>query len=221
MKKLKVFGVVLLSVMFSVSCKGKNQEGKPQKEISVSDVEPVVDTSTQNVIELFDLVNMFIPDKNDDYTNLRWSTGANKNSPINWKTNGIDYFETYYFREGAVCITINGESLECLDKYVEPCEWNLKLIGNKGGYSSFHLDITHFEVNASMTIEEMFSNENIESKLIKECDEASYGHRYYSIKFKNKREFWMHQTWSCGSGGCHIYLDFFLNKYDFETDECD
>lgn len=173
-------------------------------------------TKAQNrgEIELIDLIKLFAPDSGIDYYPYDWKKGAEVKSKVEWLTNGVELSENYiWYRTGNVNVSINGRTLECLGKYVEPCKWFIILKGEKYGYTNYHISsVTHQELDF-VGMEQVFIDQSIKFKIIKKCEmSASDGFKIYSVIIPSKKEIWLKQSLSCGNSGCSITIDCYTSK---------
>ena len=159
-------------------------------------------------IELYDLVNLFIPGEDVNYNLLDWKTEAN-NPLINWLTNGIEMNDSSlpdsppFYREGNTIVSINGKILECLDRNSYPCKWNITLCGAGGGYSSFVIRSVNHQDLEKMSISELFKNREMQYSFLKSEDDSYC----YKVRFPGKKPCEMIITWSCGSAGCSLIIE--------------
>lgn len=152
-------------------------------------------------IELYKLIYLFTPDENIDYGLLDWKTGAN-NPAITWLTHGIDMNDSVFFRSGEAVVSINSQTIECLDIRSSPCMWDIELYGPRGGYTSFEISSVHSQELEPVSIEELFKYLRFDAKIINEDDYQ----KTYFIKFPNKKPIKMVVQWACGSAGCSLNL---------------
>lgn len=159
-----------------------------------------VSSKLMKPIELFDLINLFTPNKKFDYNIYEWKTEAN-NPSINWLTHGVEMGEHEFYREGETVISINTKVIECLDTNSYPCKWGLALFGVRGGYTSFEISSVQSQALEEMSLKELFKNNKFEAKILK-TDE--FNNKTYLVKFPNKKSIKMTVNWSCGSAGCSL-----------------
>ncbi|MDO6802983.1 hypothetical protein Q4595_11040 [Wenyingzhuangia sp. 1_MG-2023] len=172
---------------------------------------------SQGKIELVDLIKKFTPNISSENNIYDWFTGSETNSEIIWITNGLDHNERDdFFREGEVVVSIKGKTIKCLGKNLYPCKWNFKLKGVKNGYTKFSLSSVYSQqLEGGYKIEDFFHTTDYISEIVA-MDKlySSFGFIIYKLKFKNKKNIWIKYSWSCGSGGCSIYLDCYTNSND-------
>jgi len=156
---------------------------------------------TSNSIELYDLINLFAPNKSFNYGLYDWSTEAN-NKNINWATDGIKMSNSDFYRNGEVVISINKKTLNCLGKNPEPCKWYLSLTGPRGGYTSFEISSVNSQEMDVMSINELFKGRIFKYNLLAQDDDG----KIYRVTFPNKKPIKMNIVWSCGSGGCSLII---------------
>jgi len=177
-------------------------------------------------IELFDLVKMFIPQKENTYKD--WFTGAEDGSPIDWKTEGANYEDEYsinlklgsFGRIGNTIVTINGEPLYVLAKKKEMVKWDIKIFGPRVGISSLHISnnlLGNFNCSEDDCVKSYFSKKGATIKLLYcNIESVSSGKRFYEIKIKNKPKVFLTEEFSCGSAGCSSVFLFQFYKPDNE-----
>jgi len=153
-------------------------------------------------IELFDLVNIFTPDKALNYNLYDWNTGANK-SQIQWLSNGIEMGDSEFYRNGEAVVSISGKTISCLEKRIVPCKWQISLTGSRNGYTSFSISSINSQELEIMTIEKLFSGQKFVYKLISQDDDC----KIYKVSFPNKKPIKMVISWSCGSAGCSLNIE--------------
>ena len=153
-------------------------------------------------IELYDLINLFMPDQELDYNLYDWKTEAN-NKSINWITSGVNMGEHEFYRKGEAVISVNGKVMECLNKNTYPCKWGIVLIGVHNGYTSFEISSVQSQELEKIEITELFKGKKFEHKLLK-TDE--FDDKTYRVKFPSKKPVDMTVQWSCGSGGCSLLI---------------
>ncbi len=165
-------------------------------------------------IDLWDLMTLYmIPALTPHNRALSWWTGAQPDSPIEWKTCGVEDDK----REGEVIVTIDGKPLHVLKKYVEPAKWPITLAGSRSGIDQVEL-MSPFAPFASMGCEFDFETQlrkrRVPFKLYRWDGRgaASYYERVYEIEAPHKKPVWIHHVWSCGSAGCSASFHIFLNK---------
>lgn len=151
---------------------------------------------------LYDLINLFTPDQNLDYSLYDWKTEAN-NSAINWLTHGVEMGEHEFYREGETVVSVNGKVIQCLDKKTYPCKWGIVLSGVRNGYTSFEISSVQSQELEKMEITELFKGRKFEAKLLK-TDE--FDNKTYRVKFPQKKPIDMSVQWSCGSAGCSLTI---------------
>ena len=157
--------------------------------------------SKTNSIELYDLINLFTPDKKLDYNLYDWKTQAN-NKSINWLTSGVEMGEHEFYREGEAIVSINGKVLECLEKTTQPCKWGIVLDGVRNGYTSFEISSVTSQELEQLTIDQLFKNRKFEAKIVTYDDFSTT----YKVTFPNKKPVEMKIQYSCGSAGCSLTI---------------
>lgn len=157
--------------------------------------------SKTNSIDLYDLINLFTPDKKLDYNLYDWKTEAN-NKSINWLTSGVEMGEHEFYREGETIISINGKVLECLENTLQPCKWDIVLHGVRNGYLSFDISSVTSQELEILTIDQLFKNRKFEARIITYDDFS----KTYKVTFPNKKPVEMKIQYSCGSAGCSLSI---------------
>jgi hypothetical protein len=165
------------------------------------------------MIDLVDLMSLFMIPASVLYSVLPWETGAQPGSPIEWKTDGIEWRQPAKadLREGEAIVTIDGKPLCRLRKYIEPAPWTIALMGSRAGVHQ--IQITP-QAECTVPLEAQLHKRNISLELYR-CDPkpfASEEKKIYSIKAPNKKRAWLYIDVGCGSGGCSCTLTLFLNQ---------
>lgn len=164
----------------------------------------------QPSIDFWDLLALFmIP---ESATVLDWGTGNQEDSPILWKTPGVQWDKRHrsYARSGQVIVTFNGHPSYHLERYVTPSAWTIHLYGSRTGVMEVVLDTTY---PGGPDLENA-ANRGVQLDLLK-CDPnlmVSSGVRLYRMKAPGKRQAYLLHGWSCGSGGCSSNLNLFLSR---------
>ena len=166
----------------------------------------------QTKIELFDLVKMFMPAA--EYNLDDWMTGADDNTPIDWKTDGtkdvkqkdFDSDLGSYYREGKVIVTINKTPLYFLAKKKEALPWEVKLYGPRAGISAIIITnnlISPYNIFNPQLLESYFKKKGGKITLVK-CDKQNEligGSRLYKLTLKNENTIYLFLDFSLGSAG--------------------
>lgn len=181
-------------------------------------VEPIY---SQTKIELFDLIKTYAiaGQHNDD----GWTAGTEDNSPISWKTNGIDNVDSpqnhtpnghkdfnsdlgAFYRVGSVIVTLNNKPLYVLEKKKKASSWEIKLYGPRTGISAIVLSndlIDPDNIFNPELVTNYFKKKGCEIALVR-CDKGnklSEGTRLYKLTMKNKKKIYLFLDFSSGSAG--------------------
>jgi hypothetical protein len=163
-------------------------------------------------IELFDLLTMFIPE--NENTCKDWFTGADENSPIVWETEGANYEDAYskdlmlgsFGRKGKVIITINENPLFILAKKKEIVEWDIKIFGPRIGIYALYISnniLGQANCFDNDCVKSYFTKKGASIKLLRgNYESVSSGKLFYEINIKNKPRVFLTIDFSCGSAGC-------------------
>lgn len=205
MIQFRFLNLSLITIFFmsSFSVKDLNSSNQLLKiNIQSFDKQKENSYSKTKRIDLYDLINLFTPDKKLDYNLYDWKTGAN-NKSINWLTSGVEMGEHEFYREGEAIVSINGKVLECLEKTTQPCKWGIVLDGVRNGYTSFEISSVTSQELEQLTIDQLFKNRKFEAKIITYDDFS----KTYKVTFPNKKPVEMKIRYSCGSAGCSLAID--------------
>ena len=166
--------------------------------------EPIQNQKSAEIsyLELYDCLNLFIPDQSLGYDLLDWKQEAN-NTQIHWITEGIELDANGFYREGEMVLAIDKNVLECLGEKSQPCKWHIVLFGPRGGYTSFKIESVYHQELEEKSIGELFKGKEIKFQLVNQ-DEFTNS---YKVKFPNKKQVLLDISWSCGSAGCHINIE--------------
>lgn len=177
-------------------------------------------TKKNKSIELFNLLEMFIIPSNSSGNVIDWSTGANENSPIIWETSGV----SEDVRKGKVVVTIDGKiSYHTLLNSITPGLWDIELSGPHAGVTKVSISSERFSHELDRNI---LNNKSIMPYLRKfKCiDDNITGLQdsidIYEISIPGRTVAWLKKNWSCGTGGCGIWLEIIYDKSEAEKEEC-
>ena len=161
---------------------------------------------------------MFLTPSNASHHTIEWSAGASEDSPIVWETSGISEEGV---REGKVAVTIDGKNSyhTLLDK-ITPGLWDVKLSGITSGGST---GVTRVSISS-----ERFSRELDPHNLGKQvtpylqffrCGEFDVV--IYEMNLPGQEVAWLKKGWSCGTGGCGIWLEIIHHESEAAEEKCE
>lgn len=158
-----------------------------------------------NLIKQFSL---FDRKQNENYNMGNWFDGAKQDSPVKWLHAGLEESKDnkngpYYRRGQVILLKDNKPSHMLLEKNLVPGLWTINLIGAGGGYTNLKVESDNFthELKPGMFIT---SHTKQYFKKVAECSWGGTGSAIYKVLFKNKKNSWMLENWSCGSRGCGL-----------------
>ena len=166
-------------------------------------------------IELYDLINMFLPDEEVTAEEFDWDKGDHIKA-IQWKQKEEGNPKGYFYKQGDLRMTIGGKEYNFSRESKYQFKWHLGLSGSKNGFSQFGVssDIAFYEYE--VTLDYLFPGRNFEAKLLEENDKYGGKGAEYEIIFPGKRKFWLSASTSGGSHGNTLSIDCFFNKNDLD-----
>jgi hypothetical protein len=171
------------------------------------------------MIELFDLINIFLPDESMDYNAYDWFTGKDKSIPILWKTDGIEWKDNTAYKTGEAVVLLNGSYFSCTNTKMEPCKWTISLKGSRAGYTSFSIKSVYHSDIGTYVLGGLFYKAKYSAKLIKNCDkDPTTGYYLYKLSIPGKKESWLKYEWSCFDDGCCIIINCYTDQNEIDLD---
>lgn len=169
------------------------------------------------VVELYDLINVLIPDSASTFDYVSWDKIKTIESGIKWSAKEYNKIEKKYIENGEAHISINKKIFECGGQ--ENCTWGVSLDGLESGYSSIWIspDLS-FTGEWKTSVDYLLNKKDYKYKLLKQCDNANQ-EKYYEIKMPGKKSFILYTYIDGGSGGDALYLQIYFNPKDIEI-EC-
>jgi hypothetical protein len=166
-------------------------------------------------IELFDLMNLFIPVEGDSRTEFEYNSVDNLG--LKWEK------EKHCWDDGCqkyaiAKVKVGGNTIESevsVDLIGEVNANVYKSIMISYGFASHGIGGGDIQCDEALYIDYSFPNKNYESKLLdkREC-QYNDGESLYELKFPGKRTVWAVISYSCGSRQGGLYIKFYFNKED-------
>lgn len=178
------------------------------------------------VIELLDLLKLFIIPGDKSHNAANWMIGTEEESPIIWETEGIEWREsnkslpTYYgpgYRLGKIKIDIDGNpSHYILRKKKEQVIWSIYLEGARAGYFNVRLEngvcSQQFDLFVNYFKSKGLINEVNDCVLPGDIGFDSYsagdGMLLYSFEINNRQVTFLEFYYCSGTCGCSNKLVF-------------
>ncbi|MFZ1321466.1 MAG: hypothetical protein WAT71_07920 [Ignavibacteria bacterium] len=217
MKKNNLRNFAILFLLFIIQVNLNANDKTSQKQENTGDHHNV----NKNKIELYDLVQEFLPneDQTDDLTG--WEKLDDIKS-VHW---GDKYYNDYngsYTQKGNTVVTINGKSFKNAGGRNNINEWVINIEGKDKGWSNFSiLFVYNFSTNFEYEeyyyyqIQNLFPGKSFESQLLYNENEWMY---IYELKFPDKKKCWL-KIWTRGNKIPEFMLDFYLNENDVNSSQ--
>ena len=172
--------------------------------------------------ELYDLIKKLIPDSFAYESVGEWGVGEPKKFPVKWQTDNIIMSEDTsinFYRRGTADITLKGRTFM---QAGQPVKWNIMVKGPRMGYTSYSIiSSTSNEMQPKYTIDSIFGKKPFMAKLLKKCDDKTFGgYYYYEVKLPKENIAFIKLSWISLNGNTAIRIDCFDNwsKYAVKLD---
>ena len=136
--------------------------------------------------ELSTLITKLITDSTGFENVGDWAIGNATKYPVTWKTDLVmsDDPSINFYRSGLSSIVYKGKTL--LNAMNRPMPWEVMLKGPRMGYSSYTIiSGASAELN-DFSIESLFPDGSVQSKLIKSCNTSGVLFNFYEVKVPGK-----------------------------------
>lgn len=136
--------------------------------------------------ELSTLITKLITDSTGFENVGDWAIGNATKYPVTWKTDLVmsDDPSINFYRSGLSSIVYKGKTL--LNAINRPMPWEVMLKGPRMGYSSYTIiSGASAELN-DFSIESLFPDGSVQSKLIKSCNTSGVLFDFYEVKVPGK-----------------------------------
>ena len=184
---------------------------------------------TAAATELVDLIKVFMLPSSADYNLLPWRTGTEVQA-ISWHHDGIRNCPQYLrnnhslCRNGSSIVHINGKAIPMvLKRRMGPAPWQITLRGSRAGVNVVSLDsnVLSHEIGTNFLEHAIKNNHVLKITHLHRCGEISGGKRLYRVSTPARKDAFVQEWWSCGSGGCSADLTIFFVKEDAELRSSD
>ena len=127
------------------------------------------------------------------------------------------------YRKGEVVVTVDEQiTHHILEEAKVPGKWYIDLIGDRPGFR--HVVISNDRLSQEIN-NSFWKNQSIEPyiKLIRcngSVDNSGFGVDIYELSIPGRHTAWMKESWTCGSGGCHVTFVIFYSEEEAEKAGC-